>query len=98
MRSLLEKLSSPILYHSGTYRRRWLRPENRHTAIALMYHSITAAGGRDEAARFGVERGVPVDVLEAQIRFLLRHFRPARTADLALRPDSCASGQRDRTC
>ena len=61
MRSLMEKLSSPVLYLSGAYRRRWLRPENRHTAIALMYHRIAAAGGRDEPAGFGVERGVPVD-------------------------------------
>lgn len=88
MRSLVEKLSSPILYFSGAYRRRWLRPENRSRALALMYHRIAAPGGRDEPAGFGVERGVPVDVFEAQIRFLVRHFRSARASDLALRPES----------
>jgi peptidoglycan/xylan/chitin deacetylase (PgdA/CDA1 family) len=88
VRHLIEKLSSPLLYLSGAYRRRWLRPDNRHTAIALMYHRIAAAGGRDEPPGFGVECGVPVDVFEAQLRFLLRHFRPARAADLALRPES----------
>ena len=89
VRSVMEKLSSPILHFSGAYRRRWARPENRHTAIALMYHRIAAAGGHGEPAGFGVECGVPVDVFEAQLRFLLRYFRAARAADLALRPESC---------
>ena len=30
-----------------------------------------------------------MDTFEAQLRFLLLHLRPARAADLALRPECC---------
>ncbi len=48
-----------------------------------MYHRIAARRGRGEPRGFGVEVGLPVDVFESQLRFLLKHFRPVRAADLA---------------
>jgi peptidoglycan/xylan/chitin deacetylase (PgdA/CDA1 family) len=84
----LEKWLSPALHWSGAYRRAWRRPELRSAGIVLLYHRIGAAGGRGEPRGYGVENGVPVDVFEAQLRFMRRHFRPVRALDLALRADA----------
>jgi peptidoglycan/xylan/chitin deacetylase (PgdA/CDA1 family) len=81
--SVLGKLLSPVLYHGGVYRRRWRNAEPPVRGIALVYHRIAAPAGRGEPPGFGVEQGIPADVFESQIRFMKRHFRPVRAADLA---------------
>jgi peptidoglycan/xylan/chitin deacetylase (PgdA/CDA1 family) len=74
---------SPGLHWSGVYRRRWRAAELRRSGIVLLYHRIGGPGGAAEPPGFGVERGLPVDVFEAQIRFMRRHFRAARAVELA---------------
>jgi peptidoglycan/xylan/chitin deacetylase (PgdA/CDA1 family) len=79
----VRKLASPILYASGRLGARWREAAVRSgCAVVLMHHRISPAGDSDPYL-FGVERGVPVGVLEAQVRFLLRHFTPCRAAELA---------------
>ncbi len=89
---MLEKLFSPLLHACGWYRRRWRRPEARGTALVLVYHRVAPAGGRaarSEPPGYGVERGVPLDVLEAQLRFMRRHAEPLPLSQLLRRePDA----------
>jgi peptidoglycan/xylan/chitin deacetylase (PgdA/CDA1 family) len=89
----MRKLLAPFGFLTGAYARRWRSGVYRSCGLVLVYHRIAAAGGRGDAPGFGVERGLPVDVFEAQMRFLLAHFRPARTLAL-LGEDSGASGAR----
>jgi peptidoglycan/xylan/chitin deacetylase (PgdA/CDA1 family) len=82
----MRKLRALFDYATGAYRRRWRAAAFRGCGIALVYHRIAPPGGAGEAPAYGVERGLPVDVFEAQLRFACEHFRPARTLDL-LAPD-----------
>ena len=79
---MLRKLLAPLGYFTGAYARGWRSTAYRGCGLALLYHRIAPHGGRGESPGFGVERGLPVDVFEAQMRFLLAHFRPLRTLDL----------------
>ena len=56
--------------------------------MVFAYHRIGPPGGRGEPLLFGVERGLPVDVFEAQMRFARRHFVPARAADCVPESDA----------
>jgi peptidoglycan/xylan/chitin deacetylase (PgdA/CDA1 family) len=78
----MHKLLAPIGFLSGATARRWRSDAYRGCGIALVYHRIATRGGAGEPAGFGVERGLPVDVFEKQMRFLLAHFRPAPTLEL----------------
>jgi peptidoglycan/xylan/chitin deacetylase (PgdA/CDA1 family) len=73
---------SPLLFAGGVYRRRWREPALRGRAIVLNYHRIARPGGHGEPPGYGVENGIPVDVFEKQLRFMLRHFRPVRASEL----------------
>ena len=85
----MRKLLAPFGFLTGAYARRWRAGAHRSCGLALVYHRIAPPGGHGEAPGFGVERGLPVDVFEAQMRFLLSHFRPVRTlALLADEPDA----------
>ena len=88
----MRKLLAPFGFLTGAYARRWRAGAYRSCGLALVYHRIAPPGGHGEAPGFGVERGLPVDVFEAHMRFLLAHFRPVRTLELlAADPDaSCA--------
>ena len=79
---MLRKLLAPFGYLTGAYARGWRSRAYRGCGLALVYHRIAPRAGRGEPPGFGVERGLPVDVFEAQMRFLLAHFRPLRTLDL----------------
>jgi peptidoglycan/xylan/chitin deacetylase (PgdA/CDA1 family) len=81
-----DKLMSPVLHFSGVYRRRWLKAGLRRSGIVLVYHRIAAPGRRGEPRGYGIENGLPVEVFEAQLRFMKRHFRPVRVVDLARQP------------
>jgi peptidoglycan/xylan/chitin deacetylase (PgdA/CDA1 family) len=78
----MRKWLAPLGFFSGAYVRRWRSSPYRRCGLALVYHRIAERGGRGEAPGYGVERGLPVDVFEAQLRFLLKHFRPVPTLDL----------------
>ncbi len=76
------KLLAPFLYRTGLYLHQWRRAAN-FVALVVTYHRIAPPGGRGEPPLFGVERGLPVDVFEAQLRFLLRHFTPLPASEIA---------------
>ena len=78
----MRKLLSTLDYVTGAHTRRWRSPAFRGCGLVLLYHRIAPPGGRGDAPGYGVERGLPVDAFEAQMRFLLEHFRPARLRDL----------------
>jgi peptidoglycan/xylan/chitin deacetylase (PgdA/CDA1 family) len=78
----MRKLLAPIGFLTGATARRWRSAAYRGCGLALVYHRIAGRGGRGEPVGFGVERGLPVDAFEAQMRFLLAHFRPVPTLDL----------------
>jgi peptidoglycan/xylan/chitin deacetylase (PgdA/CDA1 family) len=81
MADSLRKLLSPLLHVSGSYRRRWHATDR--SGIVLAYHRIARRGGRGEPPGYGVECGLPVDLFEAQLRFLMRHFDPSSAAAVA---------------
>ncbi len=83
----MRKWLAPFGFFSGATARGWRAAAFRRCGLALVYHRIAPPGGHGEAPGYGVERGLPVDVFEAQLRFLLEHFRPVPTLDL-LRDDS----------
>jgi peptidoglycan/xylan/chitin deacetylase (PgdA/CDA1 family) len=88
----MRKLLAPFGFLTGAYARRWRSGAYRSCGLALVYHRIAPASGHGDAPGFGVERGLPVDVFEAQMRFLLAHFRPVRTlALLAEDPDASSA-------
>jgi peptidoglycan/xylan/chitin deacetylase (PgdA/CDA1 family) len=89
----MSKLLAPFGFVTGATARGWRARAYRGCGIALVYHRIAEPGGRGEAPGFGVERGLPVDVFERQMRFMLAHFRAARTQDLLA---SDADGERVR--
>jgi peptidoglycan/xylan/chitin deacetylase (PgdA/CDA1 family) len=73
---MIKKLLSPILYYSGIYRKQWQRAaESSNLLLVLTYHRIVETEA-DNVGLFGVERGIPVSVFEAHLRFLLKHFSP----------------------
>jgi len=89
----MRKLLAPFGFLTGAYARRWRTGAYRSCGLALVYHRIAPRAGLGDAPGFGVERGLPVDVFEAQMRFLLAHFRPVRTLAL-LKDDPDASAAR----
>ena len=78
----MRKWLAPLGFVSGAWVRRWRSAAFRRCGLALVYHRIAPPGGHGEPPGYGVERGLPVDVFEAQMRFLLKHFRPVRTPEL----------------
>jgi peptidoglycan/xylan/chitin deacetylase (PgdA/CDA1 family) len=78
----LRKLLSPLLHATGRYRRQWSQPGFRDACVVLVYHRVAPEGGVGDPPGFGVECGVPVEVFEAQMRFMLRYFDPVRACDL----------------
>jgi peptidoglycan/xylan/chitin deacetylase (PgdA/CDA1 family) len=77
------KLLSPLLYATGWYGRRWRSPGRRGAGLVMVYHRIAARGGGGEPPGYGVECGLPLEVFEAQLRFLVRHFEPASARQIA---------------
>jgi len=78
----MRKWLAPLGFASGAWVRRWRSPAYRRCGLALVYHRIAPRGSAGEAPGYGVECGLPVDVFEAQMRFLLSHFRPVPTREL----------------
>src|SRR5262245_41899615 len=76
----LHKLTSPLLYASGGYFRRWhTRARRQPFTIVLIYHPVVPEGTL-ASKRFGIERSLPARVFDAQLRFMLRHFVPVRAS------------------
>ncbi len=83
MHSALDKLVSPVLYYGGTYSRRWQSEAAQSPfALVLTYHRVIP-DNETRADGFAIENGVPASVFEAQLRFMLKHFIPARASDVA---------------
>jgi peptidoglycan/xylan/chitin deacetylase (PgdA/CDA1 family) len=83
----LHKLASPVLFLSGAYLRRWRKRASLEPfTVVLAYHRVVADGPTG-AGRFDIERGIPASVFEAQIRFMLKYFKPIR-ASKVLEPSS----------
>jgi peptidoglycan/xylan/chitin deacetylase (PgdA/CDA1 family) len=81
----LRKAASPMLYGTGTYRRGWqARARVRPFTVVLVYHRITAERSPRDG-RFGIERGTPVDVFEAQLRFMRKRFAPIQASETLAR-------------
>jgi peptidoglycan/xylan/chitin deacetylase (PgdA/CDA1 family) len=78
----MSKWLAPLGFLTGSTARGWRADGLRRCGLALVYHRIAPRGGHGEAPGFGVERGLPVDIFESQLRFLLAHFRPVRTHEL----------------
>lgn len=78
----LHKLISPLLYGSGVYEWLWQRRAcKRSFTIVLVYHRVVE-DGTPVGRRFGIERGIPAGVFEAQLRFMIKHFVPIRAAQV----------------
>jgi peptidoglycan/xylan/chitin deacetylase (PgdA/CDA1 family) len=82
---MLRKIQSSLLYAVGWLPARWHRTGGAGSAVVLMYHRVDPPTARPDLAvpgLYGVERGVPVDVFERQMHFMLRHFEPRPTTAL----------------
>ncbi len=75
----MRKWLAPFGFLTGAYARGWRARPYRRCGLALVYHRLAPRRGLADVPGFGVERGLPVDVFEAQMRFLLAHFQPVRT-------------------
>ena len=77
----VSKWLSPLLYATSYFQRQWrAHSRNGGFTVVLCYHRVVNGGAR--AGLFTVERGLPPDVFEAQIRFMLRHFEPVLPRDM----------------
>lgn len=76
VKKTLHKLFSPLLYGAGVYQRLWAsRSRNRPFTAVLAYHRVVP-DNLGTKGRFGIERGIPARVFEAQLRFMRKHFAP----------------------
>ena len=83
---VLQKLLSPVLYASGHYARAWRARHRRQPfALVLMYHRVVADTQPAEQS-FDFEYGVSASSFERQMRFLRRHFVPARATEIRTHP------------
>ena len=81
----MKRWLSPLLHLTGAYARHWRKPEYQQCGLIVEYHRIAPTGHPRSAPGYGVEAGLAVDLFEAQLRFLLKHFRPVRAVNLATR-------------
>ena len=81
---MLEKIRASLEYLTGIASRRWNLAHSGQSTVVLMYHRIDPAPSSHHPIpqAFGVERGVPVDAFERQIRFMLKHFEPREPTHL----------------
>jgi peptidoglycan/xylan/chitin deacetylase (PgdA/CDA1 family) len=80
MAALIEKLLAPARWLSGSYIRAWRnRAADTPFAVVLCYHRVT---GGDDGNLLNVERGLPAEIFERQIRFMLRFFEPMRPSEV----------------
>jgi peptidoglycan/xylan/chitin deacetylase (PgdA/CDA1 family) len=69
------KIISPLRYHAGFAATDWRRRARRSGLVAVLcYHRVVDGGLRPAGQR--VDQGVTVATLQAQLRFMLRHFEP----------------------
>lgn len=78
--NLIQKVTSPLLYFSGAYQRRWQQQAKKKPfTVVLAYHRVV----EDQifnTRRFDLECGVAASVFESQIRFMLKHFTPIQAS------------------
>lgn len=82
---MIRKLTSSALHLAGLHDRIWRRAVPDGGAVVLMYHRIDPPSSRPDLyvpSLYGVERGVPVDVFEMQMRFMAKHFDPRPVTSL----------------
>ena len=78
-----QKLVTPVRYSLGLSARAWRSYFEGRSTVVLGYHRVDPPRGSQRNEQlFGVENGVPVDVFESQIRFMLKHFEPRSTTSL----------------
>lgn len=79
---LLRKALSPIYYGLGIYQRNWKKQAKDKACIAVLcYHRIVATQS-DNRGLLADEVGVPSDVFEKQMRFMLKHFKPIKPSEV----------------
>lgn len=79
---LFHKLTSPLLFLSGAYGRRWQRRAFLEPfTVVLIYHRVVEDGAK-QPGRYSIERGTPASVFESQIRFMRRHFAPVQASQV----------------
>lgn len=83
------KLLSPLLHVTGSYRRRWWSPISSGSGLVVVYHRIAARRRHGEWPGYGIECGTPVEVLEAQLRFLMKYFQPTRAHEIIAEDADC---------
>jgi len=82
---MIRKILSSARYLARLHELAWRRAVPRAGAVVLMYHRVDPPNSRPDlhvGSLYGVERGVPVEVFEQQMRFMAKHFDPRPTTDL----------------
>ena len=82
---MIQKLLCSLRYSSGLLSRRWRRFAGGRAGVILTYHRVDPPSSEPPiggASLYGIERGVPLDVFERQLRFMLRRFEPCALGDL----------------
>ena len=76
---MIDKFFSVLRYATGQFHRDFnALAKERPVTVVLCYHRVTA----DQPPGFtDIEAGVLADVFEAQMRFMLAHFRPIRATE-----------------
>ena len=82
---MIQKLLCSLRYSTGLLSRRWRRFAGGRAGVILTYHRVDPPSKQPPLggpSLYGVERGVPLDVLERQLRFMLRRFEPRPLGEL----------------
>ncbi|GAC13701.1 polysaccharide deacetylase family protein [Aliiglaciecola lipolytica] len=79
---LAHKAISPILYSLGFYQRSWSRKAKTQGIVAVPYYHRIVDSHEVNSGLLADELGVPADIFEAQMRFMLKHFTPIRPSQV----------------
>lgn len=87
LKNITQKVVSSINFLSGSSRRQWYRyAQHRPLTAVLCYHNVTCELGRNDS--FDFEEGITAKDFEAQLKFMLRYFRPVRPSQVHLEDDN----------
>jgi len=85
LNNTIQKLISLVKFFSGSCQRQWneLAQQQPFTAI-LCYHTVSHRPQRRKDL-FDFEQGIAEKDFEAQIKFMLRHFKPVKPSEVFLK-------------
>lgn len=82
LNKLVHKVLSPVLYALGFYQRSWRNKSKEKACVAVIcYHRIVASKNVNKGL-LSDEIGIPAEVFEKQMRFMLKHFTPIKPSEV----------------